>query len=362
MSSPQSIAGSRNLDPRQFYEATAAQHTPALTFDPDHGTAFQAWKQQTLPRVLETLGDTPAAVDPRPELLVEWQEDGLTKQRWAIDVQPHLSAIVLIYRPSDLTEGERRPALLCCHGHGDFGKDTVMGLGINDAQRLEIATQHNHYGLKMAQKGFVTYSLDWIGFGERNAQRKPSFYDGYYGRDICNVNQICATLLGRSVLGSNIHDAKAATDLVCRQPYVDADRLGVIGLSYGGTMSTWMMLADERFLASSVCCYTGPFHAIGYERYDICGSQITNGLFKLVDVADLQGLIAPRPLLLEVALHDRVFQIDPILQQHLPQLQRIYNAADAADRLTVDLFEGDHRWHGQHTDTFFRTHLHADWP
>lgn len=339
----------------------AAEHTPSLSFR-GSDKPFDTWQAHTLPRVLQTLGKTPVAVDRHPELLIEWKEDGLIKQRWAIDVQPSLSAIVLVYRPDNLRDGERRPALLCCHGHGNYGKDSIMGLGINDAQRQEIASQNCDYGLKMAQHGFVTYSLDWLGFGERNAKNKPSFYDGYYGRDVCNVNQICAALLGQSVLASNIHDAKAATDLVCSQPFVDPDRLGVMGLSYGGTMTTWMMLADPRFSAASVCCYSGPFHAIGYERYDICGSQITNGLYTLVDVADLQGLIAPRPLLLEVALHDRVFQIDPILREHLPQLRDIYAAADADGQLTVDLFEGDHRWHGLHSASFFRTHLHADWP
>ncbi|MAX25971.1 MAG: hypothetical protein CMJ19_15855 [Phycisphaeraceae bacterium] len=347
----------RNLDPRQFFIQQSQANRPKHSFATNPTQDFSQWKIHALPEVLKTLGNTPTSCPANPQLISQWQEDQLIKERWLIDVQDGLSAVVLIYRPAEIADGKQLPAILCCHGHGDFGKDTIMGLAINDEQAQDIRAHHSDYGLQLAKSGFVTYSFDFMGFGERDPRRKPAYFAGYWERDACNVNYLCASLLGMSVLGSNLHDASVITDFVCQQAYVDSANLGVIGLSYGGTVSTWMMLYDDRFKASSVSCYVGPFHAIGFERYDICGSQITNGLYQLVDVADLHGLIAPKPLLLEVALQDRVFEIDAVIQQHLPELKAIYDAAGASEQLTIDLFEGDHRWHGKITADFFRQHL-----
>lgn len=54
------------------------------------------------------------------------------------------------------------------------------------------------------------------------------------GRDHCNVDYLCATMLGATVLALNLHDAKAATNVVSDMPFVDAKRLGVMGVSRGG--------------------------------------------------------------------------------------------------------------------------------
>ena len=50
--------------------------------------------------------------------------------------------------------------------------------------------------------------------------------------------------------GDDYHDLMAAVDLVCQRDYVDADRLGVHGYSYGGYMTTWMIGHSDRFRAA----------------------------------------------------------------------------------------------------------------
>ena len=194
-----------------------------------------------------------------------------------------------------------------------------MGLDVTSERAQEIKNFNYDYGLKMAQAGFVTYALDWLGFGERNSAVKPHFHSGTGGRDHCNIHYLCATMLGTTVLVLNCHDAARATDFICTLPFVDSKRLGVMGLSYGGTMTTWCMLTDERFIAGDIICYAGPFHDIAYKTYNVCGSQVTPGLFELCDVAELQGLIAPKPLLVELGIHDTCFQVDNSYTKHWPQ-------------------------------------------
>ncbi|MGC9522799.1 MAG: alpha/beta hydrolase family protein, partial [Anaerolineae bacterium] len=157
----------RNLSPNQMFVEMAKAHTPQYRFSSKTSKDFAAWKAEALPKVLATLGDYPPAVDPNPQLLAEWREEGLIRQRWIIDVQPYLSATLRVNIPEDVVEGERRPAILCCHGHGQFGKEPVMGNRTSPVLRQSIEDHNCNYGEIMAQKGFVTYAIDWIGFGER---------------------------------------------------------------------------------------------------------------------------------------------------------------------------------------------------
>jgi len=261
----------RNLSPFTYFERIAAAHRPAHTFKGRTRSEFSRWKKSLLPKVLATLGHPPKNVPLRPKLLAEWREEGLIKQRWVINVQPNLAATVLVYRPADLPRGERRPAILCCHGHGLFGKDAVMGIGTNADRRTNIEEHNYDYGRQMARYGFVTFSLDWLGFGERDSRNTPSFKDLFSERDPCNLHFLCATMLGTTILALNCHDASRATDFVCSMPFVDPNRLGVMGLSYGGTMTTWMMLTDHRFAAGDIICYSGPFNEIADRVYIVCG-------------------------------------------------------------------------------------------
>ena len=152
----------RNLSPQRMFNDLAKDHRPECRFSGKNSKYFSSWKKKTLPKVLGTLGEAPPSVDPKSEMLAEWDDKGLVRQRWIIDVQKYLSATLLVNIPQGLRKTEKRPAVLCCHGHGPFGKEPVMG-NASSPERQQAIDQHNYnYGEIMAQKGFITYSLDWI--------------------------------------------------------------------------------------------------------------------------------------------------------------------------------------------------------
>ncbi|MDD5705705.1 MAG: alpha/beta hydrolase family protein, partial [Kiritimatiellae bacterium] len=106
----------RNLNPHRMFYEMAAAHRPKYRFDGGKPADFKRWHAEALPAVMACLGDYPESVPPRPELVVEWQDRGLRMQRWMLDVQPHLSAVLRVNIPGDLRPGEKRPAILCWHG------------------------------------------------------------------------------------------------------------------------------------------------------------------------------------------------------------------------------------------------------
>jgi hypothetical protein len=159
-----------------------------------------------------------------------------------------------------------------------------------------------------------------------------------------------------TVLGMDINDGMCALDYLCQQDFVDPNHIGVMGLSFGGCMATWMGICDERVKAADVICYSDRFADFGLRDVNFCGSQITPGLFELCDVPDLQGLIAPRPLLVEIGSYDECFKVDSAMSCY-HEVEKIYEAAGTRELLELDLFEGGHRWGGNKSVAFFRKWL-----
>ncbi|MBT5830681.1 MAG: S9 family peptidase [Candidatus Latescibacteria bacterium] len=52
--------------------------------------------------------------------------------------------------------------------------------------------------------------------------------------------------------GEDFLDLMAAVDELCKRPYIDTNRLGLHGYSYGGFMSSWIVGHDHRFKAAIV--------------------------------------------------------------------------------------------------------------
>ena len=347
----------RNLSPQEMFIQLARAHEPEATFSATSEAGFREWKDKTLPRVTATLGDLPPRVPLEAELQAQWEEDGLIRQQWIINASAFISATVMVNIPRQAASGETLPAIFCLHGHGPFARPAIMGSGVAGPEMRDfIALQNCNFGYQMAQRGYVTYSIDWIGFGERNDNAKPNHRNTDHGRDWCNLYYLHATMLGMTSLGINIVHGMAATDLVAGLPEVDADRIGVMGISGGGTMSLWMSLCDERIKATEIICYSDLWAAFGFRDINYCGMQVAPGLYKLVDVPDLQGLLAPRPLLIDIATEDDCFLIDTAMACYR-RVEHIYETAGFRDRLELDLHPGGHSWGDNRTTAFFQKYL-----
>ncbi len=348
----------RNLDPNRMFAEMAKRHRPTYRFEGSTRTDFIGWRDAALPAVMACLGDMPETVSPNSELVAEWSERGIRMQRWVIDVHPDLAAVVQVNIPGDLQPGERRPAILCWHGHGAWGKEPVMG---DRRPELEgdIRRLNYDYGFQMARAGFVTYGLDWIGAGERSPAHKPNHSSVGGGRDWCNLLYLHATMFGTTSIAINVQHGRMATDFVQTLPGVDCERLGVMGLSGGGTATTWSYLCDARFRAAEIICYCDQWAAFGMRDVNYCGMQVAPGLYKLVDLPDLQGLLAPKPLLMDIGIRDQCFRVETALPAYR-QIERIYQAAGASDLLELDLHPNDHGWGGNRSVAFFNKHLQGD--
>ncbi len=304
--------------------------TPPLHFDGRNKQDWEEWRTRFRRNLVKDLGPTPEPLPLEVEVLEHTQLDGYTREKIIFNPDPFSSIPAYILTPDGADAENPAPAVLCAHGHG-IGKDGAVGV-VDDYQK--------QYAVELTKRGFVTLAPDWRCFGERKDRdawvRRPS-------RDGCNVAYLAFGYFGYQLLRLNISDGQRCLDYLQSRPEVDRNRLGCMGCSFGGTMTTYISALDHRVKAAVIVCYlstlTDALNDRG--RGNTCGSQFMFGLRKAGDIADVAGLIAPRACMAQIGSDDMCF-IEADALQAFKQVEKIYAASGRSDRLVLDHFQGEH--------------------
>jgi hypothetical protein len=233
-----------------------------------------------------------------------------------------------------------RPGVLALHGHGKYGHDPVAGCddkpGVDDA----IKSCNYDYGRQLVRQGYVVAVPCLTPFGRRLGD--PAAYGK---QDACGITFIRMQALGKVLMAENLRDCLWAIELLARHKDVDANRLGCVGLSYGGRMAMLTAALEPRVRVAVVSGALNVMQERIAGRYG-CGAQIIPGLLEYGDVPEIGGLIAPRPCVWEVGSRDKL--ISPKWADNaLERLGRAYRALGAEKNLQVDRFDGGHEWSGR---------------
>jgi hypothetical protein len=341
----------RNFSMVEYLNRRASDWQPTLSFRGKTKAEWMTWREAANAKYMELLGEFPKPVDLAPETIYSIPDDGLVRERVIFDSEEYMSVPCVVLRSQDMPADGRQRAIVCCHGHGPFGKEPVAGNKTTPELRANIAEHHYNYGEEMARHGFLTICPDLRVFGERSDGGDP-----YPGRDRCNVHFVRGVIMGLYTLTLNIWDIKCCVDYLQTRPEVDPERIGMMGLSQGGTMTTFATAAEPRIKVADIIGYVNPWERFGVNRANFCGSQVVPDIFKYFDTHDIAGLIAPRPLLVEMGVHDTCFPIEDQLAGY-KGIERIYQAADAADSLWADIHPGEHAFAANKAFEFFDQYL-----
>ncbi len=341
----------RNFSMEDYWNEEAARTDPSLQFTGSTPAEWESWRKEALPVLLGLLGDFPrsAPLDAETEFTAE--EGGLIRERVVFNSEENMSVPCHVLRPAGMAPDGKSPAIICSHGHGPYGKNPVSGFCSTAAVRQSIDEHNYNYAEQMASRGFLTIAPDLRGFGERRDGHDP-----FPGRDPCNVNFIKGAMLGRYPLTLNIWDMKRCVDYLETRGEVDPSRIGMMGLSQGGTMTTFTAAVEPRIKAADIICYINPWSEFGIRRANFCGSQMVPGIYKYFDTDSIAGLIAPRPLLVEMGIYDNGFYLQDALGS-FSGIKTVYEAAGAAENLHLDVFPGGHAFSGRKAFEFFKKYL-----
>lgn len=312
--------------------ARLAASARPLTFRAGNVEEWRAWRRAFRGAITRELGAMPQPVPLRAEVLERTGCGQYVREKVVFDSERFASVPAWVLVPRSRKRGERRPAVLCLHGHGP-GKDPMVGLGPN---REPIEDYSHRFACRLAERGYVTITPDWRGFGERSDS--PEWVRP--GRDPCNVAYFADGYFGYHRLALQIWDGLRTLDYLLSRPEVDRRRIGCIGCSFGGTMTTYLSALDSRIGVAVIACYVSSLKD-AVARANYCGAQYMPGLGKYADIPEVAMLIAPRPLMVQAGEKDSCFRVDDAAPA-ARRIGRAYRVLGISDRFGLDVFGGEH--------------------
>ncbi len=316
---------------------------PGLSCTATDPADFGTWQKAFRKRILKALGPFPEAVPLNVEVLERVDCGTYTREKIVFDSEPDMSVPAWVLVPKGPAR-RRYPALICAHGHG-VGKNPLVGLDPDGTSPHE--DYQHQYAVQFAERGYVCIAPDWRGFGERKEHEE---YTRTH-RDSCNVAHLAAGYFGYSLLALQIHDGMRCVDYLRERPEVNGNRIGCLGVSFGGTMTTYLTALDRRVKVGAICCYLSTI-ANGLRRANFCGAQYMPELAANGDIPDVALLAAPKPLLAEVGKQDTCFEYDDAMKA-VEHVRRGYDAAGVGERFDVDAFDGVHEFSGRKAFDWF---------
>ncbi len=291
----------------------------------------------------EVIGKLPAAtLKPNPRSRIIYENKDLTGYEIALDIHDNVFAYGILLVPSNMKVGEKRPVVVCQHGLE--GKPT-------DVCNPDKKTQYyNSFGAELARKGYIVF-----------APQNP-----YLGRDLFRELQRKANPLGLSLFSFIVQQHQVTLDWLKTLPYVQPDKIGFYGLSYGGktAMRVPAILKDyclsicsgdfNEWVGKNVLVdYPGSYMwTYEYEMYEF-------NLGKTFNYAEMAMLIAPRPFMVERGHSDGV-GIDEMVGWEYAKVRRFYAFLGIPEKTEIEFFKGGHEINSKDTFTFLKKHL--GWP
>ena len=314
-----------------------------LAFRARASAEASAWQVTLRERLVALLGGFPERrSDLDPHTLERLEEQDYTRELVVFQSQPgeYVPCYVLLPRNAS---APLRP-VIALHGHGPGGARPLVGLALNEAEAESMRTQNNDYARQLARRGFAVFAPVQRGFAER--MEDPSLRDrtGTIWQSSCRSVAVNALLLGRTLLGLRVWDVLRLIDYIRTRPEPLSDMIGCVGLSGGGTTALFSAALDERIAGVVVSGYFNTFRD-SIMAIEHCLCNYVPRILEYAEMADIAGLIAPRPLLIESGERDPIFP-SSATRRALEELRHIYSVFDAPERLDADFFEGEHRWSG----------------
>jgi cephalosporin-C deacetylase-like acetyl esterase len=259
------------------------------------------------------------------------QDDGFKIVKLYYESLPQLYVPANLYIPDNLEAPA--PAVLYVCGHS--------------------RTQKAHYQThprKWAQLGFVCLIIETIQWGEVLGDHWVCYARGWFH---------CYSR-GYNPGGVEVWNGIRGIDLLCARDDVDASKIGVTGISGGGSQSFYLGAIDKRIKATAPVCGGCTLEAqIGQHVLDgHCDCMMPINTYQ-IDFHDIGALIAPRPLLIGQADRDGLNPIESVREMS-ETIRSIYKLHNKENLYTFVETPGPHSYHEKSRTqifSFFIKHL-----
>ncbi|MFA7065913.1 MAG: hypothetical protein WC199_03935 [Dysgonamonadaceae bacterium] len=250
-----------------------------------------------------------------------------------LDVWNGIPAGGILLIPNNLKPEERHPLVVLQHGLGGRAEPYV------DPER-------NSFGSKLADLGYIVY-----------APQNP------YGLENFRIFQRMANPLKQSVFSVTIGQHDQTLQWLKTLPFVDGERIGFYGLSYGGKSAVRIpaVLKDYKVVVCSgdfnewvwkTTSLDFPASYMFVEEYEVFEFNLAN----TVNYAEMAGLIAPRAFMVERGHWDPVAPDEWVAYEYA-KVRKLYTQLGIRNCTDIEFFNGGHRINGVGTLEFLDKHL-----
>ena len=281
---------------------------------------------------INLLGEMPVKTPLNPLITGRIIKDKYIIEKVAFESRPDHHVTALLYIPAGVGPF---PGILHLPGHSYTAK------GRDYYQRI---------GRYFALNGFVVLQIDPVGQGERCqiCQDSATAYLDIYGNpmeqnttgqhELYNEGLL---LVGSGMVAWEAWDNIRSIDYLCSRPEVDINKIGVTGLSGGGTQTTYLIPLDPRIKAAAPSSYI----ATTEEKYKTIGSQ--DGCQQLysegklgIEEQDFLFMAAPLPILI-LSTYDDFFSFRGS-KVAVNELSDMYNALGVQGKIKQFSTSGEH--------------------
>ncbi|WP_037200220.1 alpha/beta hydrolase family protein [Rhodopirellula baltica] len=297
--------------------------------------------RQTLDQIL---GPWPDRTPLNPQVTGTLQKDGYRVEKIVFESMPDFYVTGALFIPDGLEEP--RPAILKVIGHSAqaFRRDLYQNVILN-----------------LVHKGFVVFAIDPLGQGERLQYFDPQTGKSTVGSSTKEHSHagVQCFLMGRSIARYFTWDGIRAIDYLLTRPEVDPNRIGVTGLSGGGTQSSYIGAVDQRVRAVAPTGYiTSISRLLGSIGPQDAEQVFYHGPLLGIDHADLLEVRAPKPTLQVTTTRD-FFSIQGARETaaEVRHAFRILGHPERFDQVEDDFGHGFTKQNNESTYEFFQTFL-----
>ena len=258
-----------------------------------------------------------------------------------LDVFPNVIAYGILLLPRDLKADEKRPVVVCQHGLEGRPQDIIQG---------DHRAYHD-FAAKLAERGFITFSPQNL----------------YIFTDRFRTLQRKANPLKKTLFSVIIPQHQQIVDWLKTLSYVDKERIAFYGLSYGGKTAMRVppvvtdyclsiCSADFNEWVDKNASTRNPHSYVNSGEYEIFEWDLGSTF----NYAEMTGLIAPRPFMVERGHYDGVAS-DETVGWEFAKVRFLYQGKlKLKDRCEIEWFDGPHTINGKGTYDFL--HRHLNWP
>lgn len=241
------------------------------------------------------------------------EEDGFRIEFLQASSWPGVAASALLYVPGSETGKPRALVVLCC-GHGANGK---------------LTPGYQKMARHLVQRGAMVLCPDNIGQGERVAMG--------------HANVVTPFACGISLQGLIVMETIAWVRWALGDSRVDPVRVGAVGNSGGGTLTLFLGALCPELAVLSSSGYPSTFAHLGYKERKHCHCNILPHVVGELDMWQILGCFAPRPLFIFQGRRDSLFPFD-LFMQVSRKVRHVYTCLGVEENFAAEITPGEHSW------------------